>query len=331
MCAGGVLNYAALIASDLGMTDLATDLCWRQHRAFTQAVPLSGDIAVMALMPLVNISRLLTREGDGAGAYDVLVQLYQAAQLRSVVRIRGNDVDMSAFISTELDHRKVCEELWVALLVDGARALARTGRWTDSAKAMAAHRGIGSRLLDGRQILIMSLMEKGLDQQAGEVIESSTLTEPWEKAVAALLRVCCRTEPSSTHNRELEAALRETNAVVVSPEPSTAVFQTRVGLVSLEIAKTSTGLCTADLRKAIVDAAALDASAAREVLKHPVASIHLSADQIQRFETILSDSGIGIRHIPQEYIQNFTDAVNAAEASLENLLRADPKTKLRVN
>ncbi|MFC4056689.1 hypothetical protein ACFOWE_00135 [Planomonospora corallina] len=30
----GVLNFAALIASDTGMPSLAADLCWRQHRVF---------------------------------------------------------------------------------------------------------------------------------------------------------------------------------------------------------------------------------------------------------------------------------------------------------
>lgn len=274
----------------------------------------------MALMPLVNISRLLTREGDGDGAYDVLVQLYKAAQQRRVVRIRGDDVDMPAFIGTESDHRKICEELWIALLVDGARALARTGRWTESAEAMAAHRGIGSRLLDGRQILIMSLMEQGLAQQASGAIESSAPTEPWENAIAALLRVHCRAKPSLTYDRGLEMVLREARAIVASPDASTAVFQTRVGLASLELASTPTGLYTADLRDAIVDVSMLDASAAREVLRCPVVNIHLSDDQIQRLESILAASGIGTRQIPQEHVQSFTNAVNMAESALGNLL-----------
>ena len=74
-----VLNYAALIASDVGMPDLAADLCWQQHKVFADAGQHAGDIAVMSLMPLVNISRLLTREGDGEAAYDVLMRLYRAA------------------------------------------------------------------------------------------------------------------------------------------------------------------------------------------------------------------------------------------------------------
>lgn len=318
--ASGILNYAALIASDLGMPELAADLCWRQHRAFTQAGPLSGDIAVMALMPLVNISRLLTREGDGEGAYDVLVQLYQAAQQRSTARIRGNDVDLSAFIGTEPDHHKIGKELWIALLVDGARALARTGRWTQAADAMAAHRGVGNRLLDGRQILIMSLMEQGLVQQARETIETSAPTEPWENAVAALLRVYCRAETSTATDGEVEAALGEASTVVASPDASTAVFQTRVGLAALDLARTSIGFHAANLHDAVVDVAALDASAAREIFNHPVAVAHLTPDQAQRLDVVLAASGIGAHKLPPAHFYSFTSAVDTAETALGQLL-----------
>lgn len=123
--ASGVLNFAALIASDVGLPDLAAELCWRQHRIFADAGNPSQDIAVMALMPLVNIARLLIREGDGDGAFDVLEELYRAAQRRGMTTICDHDVDMAPLIRTRDDHRKICTELWVTLLVDGARALAR--------------------------------------------------------------------------------------------------------------------------------------------------------------------------------------------------------------
>src|SRR5262245_42716342 len=84
----GVLNYAARIASDVGMPGLAAELCWRQHRVFAEGGNLTGDFAVMALMPLINISRLLTREGNGEAAYDVLRRLYRAAQHRDTAEIR---------------------------------------------------------------------------------------------------------------------------------------------------------------------------------------------------------------------------------------------------
>jgi len=74
----GILNYAALIATDVGLPHLAADLCWRQHQVFADAGRLSGPIAVMSLMPLVNLSRLLTRDGQGDTAYDLLVRLNHA-------------------------------------------------------------------------------------------------------------------------------------------------------------------------------------------------------------------------------------------------------------
>ncbi|MFF3662879.1 hypothetical protein [Streptomyces olivochromogenes] len=132
----------------------------------------------MSLMPLVNLSRLLTRDGQGEAAYDVLVRLNHAARQWEKTEIDGRTVDLSALTSTDDDHRQVCQELWVTLLVDGTRALARIGQWTDAAEAMAKHRGIGNRLLDDRQIKIMSLMEQGLAQHARDMIDATQPTEP---------------------------------------------------------------------------------------------------------------------------------------------------------
>ncbi|MBR8640051.1 hypothetical protein KEF29_13985 [Streptomyces tuirus] len=133
-----------------------------------------------------NLSRLLTRDGQGKAAYDLLVRLNHAARQREKTEIDGRTVDLSTLTGTDEDHRTVCQELYVTLLVDGARVLARIGRWTEAADAMAQHRGIGNRLLDGRQIKIMALMEHRLDQQARDLIDTSQSTEPWERAIALL-------------------------------------------------------------------------------------------------------------------------------------------------
>lgn len=316
----GVLNYAALIASDAGIPDLAADLCWRQHRVFADAGHLTGDIAVMSLMPLINISRLLTRDGDGQAAYDVLTRLYRAAQKRGTAEIHGNTVDLSTLIDTEADHRKLCEELWVAVLVDGARALARIGRWAEAAEAMAAHRGIGNRLLDGRQIKIMALMERGLYQQARDTIDSTAPTEPWENAIAALLRVCCRPATSSMPELELDLVLQEALALLAPPDLSTAAFQARVGLTALELVSDRTSPHTALLREAIADVACLDAYAARDVLNHHTARSHLTSEHIQKLDAVLTASGLGAGNLPRAHMHALTEAVDKAEASLGGLL-----------
>jgi hypothetical protein len=66
---------------------------------------------------------------------------------------------------------------------------------------MAAHRGIGNRLLDGQQIKIMSLIDQGRTQQATAMIESSIPTEPWENTVAAILRIYCRPKTQQSRGR----------------------------------------------------------------------------------------------------------------------------------
>ncbi|MFD5553755.1 hypothetical protein ACFWIA_07935 [Streptomyces sp. NPDC127068] len=318
--ASGVLNYAALIASDVGMPDLAAELCWRQHRTFAKAGNLTGAIAVMSLMPLVNVARLLTREGDGEAAYDVLTRLYRAAQKRGTTEIHGRTVDLAALISTDTDHRKVCEELWATLLIDGARALARIGRWADAADAMSAHRGIGNRLLDGRQIMVMALMERGLDQQALDMIDTTTPTEPWETTIAALLRAHCRSAPSPLPGPDLYVVLRETTTLLSVPEPSYAVFQTRSALAALDLAQDRAGEDAHPLTEAVATTAALDAYAAREALHHPVARRSLNDTQKQRLSTVIAEAGLGNGCLSPQHLDAVTDAVEKAEAALDDLL-----------
>ncbi|GGZ05901.1 hypothetical protein [Streptomyces poonensis] len=316
----GVLNYAALIASDAGMPALAADLCWRQHRIFASARHLTGDIAVMSLMPLINISRLLTRDGDGHAAYDVLTRLYRAAQQRGTAEIHGHVIDLPALISTDADHRKICQELWVALLVDGARALARIGCWTKAAEAMTAHRGIGHRLLDGRQIMIMSLMERGLDEQARSMVETTAFTEPWENAVAALLRVHCRPDVATAPQPEVDLALQEAVAVVAQPDAAAAAFQARVGLAALDLVCDRTSPHAAHLCSAIADVAVLDAYAARDVLHRDAEGSCLSAEQRQELNAVLTAAGLGTGELPPAHMQALAEAVDEAERALRDLL-----------
>ncbi|MEU9486005.1 hypothetical protein AB0D83_20465 [Streptomyces decoyicus] len=316
----GVLNYAALIASDVGMPELAADLCWRQHQVFADARDLTGDVAVMSLMPLINVSRLLTRQGDGEAAYDALTRLYRAAQKREAAEIHGRTVDLSEQTDTDANHRKVCQELWITVLVDGARALARIGRWTEAADAMAQHRGIGNRLLDGRQLQIMALMERGLDQQARDTIDTTVPTELWEHAIAALLRIHCRPAASPVPQPELDLALQGTAALVATPSPSTAAFQTRAGLAALDLAHDRTSPHATPLQDGVADVAILDAYAARDVLNHSVTRPHLTSIQIQRLGAVLTASGLGTGHLSTAHMQALTEAVDQAEVDLRGLL-----------
>ncbi|MFF1602877.1 hypothetical protein ACFVYV_36305 [Streptomyces mirabilis] len=314
----GVLNYAALIASDVGLPDLAEDLCWRQHQVFANAGRLSGRVAVMSLMPLVNLSRLQTRAGHGELAYGLLYCLNDAARHRNKTDIDGRTVDLSALTGTDEDHRTVCQELYVTLLVDGARALAQIGRWTEAADAMAQHRGIGNRLLDGRQIKIMALMEQGLDQQARDLIDTTQPAEPWERAIALLLHAHCRPADAPVLDRTLDAAVQ----LLAHPDPPTAAFQTRTGLSALELDRT--GRHAARVLDSLVSVARLDAYAARDALHHSVAASALDDRATDALNAVIATAGLGSGVLSAHHQEALTGAVGHAETELERLLQAEP-------
>lgn len=329
--ASGVLNFAALIASDVGLPDLAADLCWRQYKIFAEAGGLSEDIAVMALMPVVNIARLLIREGDGHSAFEVLQHVYRAAQWRGTAVVRGRDIDLSPLTRTAADHRTICTELWGTLLVDGARALARACRWTEAAETMAAHRGIGNRLLDGRQIMIMSLMEQGLPQQATAMIESSVPAEPWENTIAALLRIYCQPNTSPTSPVELDDAIRETLALITQPEPTTVAFRARVGLTALDLTADELLPKARHLRDTVIDLGASDAYAARDILEHAATRSQMTHQQEQELTSVLAAAGLGARNLPPVHWDALTAAVHIAEDLLRSLLSRDPPDRGRAH
>ncbi|WP_338483914.1 hypothetical protein VM636_06920 [Streptomyces sp. SCSIO 75703] len=317
----GVLNYAALIASDVGQPDLAEDLCWRQHQVFANAGRLSGRIAVMSLMPLVNLARLQTRAGHGELAYSLLHCLNHAARHRNKTDIDGRTVDLSPLTGTDEDHRTVCQELYVTLLVDGARALAQIGRWTEAADAMAQHRGIGNRLLDGRQIKIMALMEQGLDQQARDLIDTTQPAEPWEKTVAFLLHAHCRPADAPVPIADLDRTVEEAVQLLAHPDPPTAVFQARTGLSALDVDHASRH--HARILDCLVGVARLDAYAARDVLHHPVAASALDDQATGALTAVIAAAGLGAGTLSAPDHEALMGAVGHAERELERLLQAD--------
>ncbi|MGP3920865.1 hypothetical protein [Nonomuraea sp. 10N515B] len=316
----GVLNISALIASDAGLPDQAADLCWRQYTIFAESGILDREIAVMSLMPLINIARLLIREGDGKAAYGVLDQLYRAAQQRGAAVIRGHDVDLSPLIHSRVDHRAVCTELWIALLIDGARALAQQGRWREAADAMAAHRGIGARLLDGRQLKIMALMEQGLPDEAAAVIDATVPAEPWEDTVAALLRMACRPPATTTPPEELDHVVRKALPLITHHEPTTAAFRARLGLAALDLAAGQSPSSASRLGTALVEVASTDAYAARDVLGHQGMRCHMTDRHQQNLDAVISAAGLGTGRLPPVHEHALAAAVRHAEDRLRALL-----------
>ena len=177
---------------------------------------------------------------------------------------------------------------------------------------MAAHRGIGNRLLDGRQIMIMSLMEQGLIQQATAMIESSVPTEPWENTVATILRIHCRPK-TPTSQKELDYAVQETLTLVTQPEPTTAAFRARLGLTTLDLTAHQPTPYDSRLRDAVTDVASSDAYAARDVLGHHGMRSQITDRQEQELTAVLTASGLGAKYLSAAHTDALAAAVRTAE------------------
>ncbi len=321
--AAEVCNKAALIASDCGLPDLARTLCWRQHKVFDQARPLPASAVKLALQPVLNLPRQLIREGDGDGAYAMLEALYRAARDRTDAVIGGRSVSLRDLTCTPGDHKTICTLVWAALLADGTRALVLAGRWREAAERVAARRGVGVRLLDGRQVTILALAQDGQAERAAALIEHAAIAEPWEQAVQSLLRVFCQRAAGAGAGQHVAAMLTAVLTLLEQPDPSTTVFRTRAGMTALGLASIHGDPQLSQLRAELIATAAGDACAARDVLARPLLRPAMTASEHRDLAGLACASGLGAGAIPEPLYGDLMAAVSLAEDRLRTLLDRD--------
>lgn len=261
-------NKAALILSDCGLNDLAQRLCWQQFDIFHSARPLTAKTGKLALQPLVNLARLLIRAGSGNRAHAVLSNAYDAIRNAGDTAIDGRDIHLHDLVATAEDRHELRKFLWTVLLADGTRALTTTGRWDEALLHVQRHNGIGTRLLDGRQIAILARCASGDCDGALDLLDATATPEPWEKAVAAYLRAL----NLHTDGRPIGPAVQTmvNHYTQLEPTPGQTVFRTRLGLCALDVATATNGGAARQLVAVVTEEAltAADATAAWDLLTH---------------------------------------------------------------
>ncbi|WP_051846518.1 hypothetical protein [Streptomyces sp. NRRL F-5053] len=314
--AAEICNKAALIASDCAVPDLARDLCWSQYEVFDQARPLPSWAVKLAPQPILNIARQLIREGDGNSAYALLDAVFRAARSRSSAEITGRTVNLHSLTTSADEHKTLCTLVWAALLADGTRALTQAGRWREAAEAAAAHHGVGARLLDGRQITILALAQRGQHDEATALIEGSQPAEPWEEAVQNLLRALCSGADSAVPAPDLEDMLTTALALQQQPSPSTTVFRTRVGITALLLAGAHISVQISPLQADIFAMAKVDGYVARDALTHPQLRREMTASQRRALTNLVRTAGLDAGTVPAPLRSDLMRAVASAEDHL---------------
>ncbi|ANW19635.1 hypothetical protein I3J09_16335 [Streptomyces clavuligerus] len=319
--ASAVYNQSALIASDLGLPALARELCHQHAHAYLWACPLPGQSAIRALEPVVNLARLHARAGKGDTARQYLHTLYEAVTTGTAVQLDSITVPAHLTATTE-DRRQVRTWLWTVLLADGTRALTSQGRWNEALTHIESHRGVGQRLLDGRQVAVLAALTAGRTAEAVGLLHDSAPGEPWEQAVAVCLTAVCRRGSGLPADRP--TSVLSDMYERLEPEPGTAVFNTRLGLTILDI----TGNADAHRARCLVGhlhrrATALnDGYAARENLTHPMFTALATDVQQKQCRDLVIACALGAGTIPDELFAQLTVALRRSDHTIREAEQA---------
>ncbi|MFF4353111.1 hypothetical protein [Streptomyces sp. NPDC001530] len=320
--ASAVYNQAALIASDLGLPDLAREMCHQHAAAYLHACPLPGMSAIRGLEPVVNLARLQIRAGRADEGRQRLLDLYEAVEAGAAAQFEGVEVPVDIAVTHE-DRHEVRAWLWRVLLADGTRTLTTGGRWAEALTHIETHRGVGKRMLDGRQVAVLANLVAGDTTSAAALLADTTPGDPWEQAVTACLTVLCYRDagqPADSHLEDLADAYLERQA-----EPGMTVFDIRLGLTVLDSIG-SADLPAAygiveDLHRRTTDSE--DGYAARENLAHPLFTTLATERQAQDCRALVRACALGSGILPDELRGELTEALCASDSVIrESLARS---------
>ena len=323
--ASAVYNQAALIASDLGLADLARELCHEHAAAYLHACPLPGMSAIRGLEPVVNLARLQIRAGHGDDGRQRLLDLYEAVGAGAAARFEGVAVPAN-LTATDEDRQEVRAWLWRVLLADGTRSFTAEGRWVEALRHIEAHRGVGNRMLDGRQVAVLAALVEGDTAGAAALVTATMPGDPWEQAVSTCLSVLCRRDAGQPFDGHL-ASLVTTYSERKS-ETGMTVFDTRLGLTVLDAIGSAevpaAHRIVDDLHRRATDAE--DGYAARENLAHPLFIAIATEAQARDCRALVRACALGAGAIPDELQRQLTAAVRTSDKVIRASLRHPSNT-----
>ncbi|MBD0739069.1 hypothetical protein BGM09_06485 [Streptomyces sp. CBMA29] len=319
--ASTIFNQSALLASDVGLPDLARAMCHRHANAYLVASPLTASSAIRGLEPLVNLARLQIRAGNADDGRKRLLDLYEAVRAGNSVAFEGIAVP-AGLTRSEKDRREVRAWLWRVLLADGTRTLTTTGRWRQALAHIEQHHGVGTRMLDGRQVAVVAALTGGDADRAAKLLAATAKGEPWEQAVTACLTALCRRIAGPDDDSRLEDLV--TLYLGHEGEPGQTVFDVRLGLTVLDLV----GSAEHPLACTIVDdlarrtATARDGYAAREVLSDHLFNALATDRQTQECSDLVRACGLQAGTLPEEYAADLSAGLDIGEAIITRSLIA---------
>lgn len=314
-------NLAALILSDCGLPAQAHELCRRQAHLFTGTGALDLPMAKLALQPVLNLGRLLTREGNGSAAYEHFQSLFQAARARADTETAGVQVRFGTLAGHAGDHQELTQWLWTILLSDGIRALTSAGRWAEARDQAQQHNGIGQRLLDGRQLLVLAHCQNRDYDAAYTTLISAVVPTAWEQAVASCLEGMWRTwsgEPAAGNSADVISRY-----LSAAPSGEPTLFRVRLCLTAADILGPAQRARQADLAWAAAHEAldGRDAYAAHDVITHVARRGDIPPRLAQSLKETVREAGLRAGTLPAGLMGALISSARNSEARIAQVLK----------
>ncbi|UNO42155.1 hypothetical protein [Streptomyces sp. MST-110588] len=318
--ASAVFNQAALVASDTGLPDLARSMCHRHAEAYLRAGPLPAMSAIRGLEPLVNLARLQIRAGHNDDGRQRLLDLYEAVGTGHTAVFEGITVPAD-LTCTDEDRREVHAWLWRVVLADGTRSLTAQGRWREALSHIERHRGVGTRMLDGRQVAVVAALTEGHTERAVELLTGTAPGDAWEQAVTACLTALCRRDTGQNLGDDADELV--STYFNQEAQPGRTVFDIRLGLTVLDAVGARHPAAHQLVENLFLRTReTLDGYAAREVLAHALFTALVSDNQAQECRDMLLSCGLGTGIIADDLAGALSAALDAAEAVITRSLNA---------
>ncbi len=311
--ASTVFNQAALLASDLGLRGYARELCQRHADLYLHLGPLPPVSAIRALEPVVNLARLHIRAGHHEQGHQLLLDLYHAVTTGTGTVLDGITIP-SHLTESHQQRAEVRSWLWRVVLADGTRALTATGRWHDALRHLQDHRGIGLRILDGRQVAVLARATTGDTAGALALLEATEPGEPWENAVTAVLAALCRPGHQQT------AATAIDHCLSLQPTAGLDLFTARLALTAADAAPGDRGAAGGPLLNSLISQMSKsgDGYALREILAHPPARARLRPTEAETLERTLHAYALDSGELPEPTEARMQEALSHAANVLES-------------
>ncbi|MDQ0773007.1 hypothetical protein QF026_001473 [Streptomyces aurantiacus] len=313
--ASTVYNQAALIASDIGDPDTARAMCHQHAAAYLHTAPLTAGAAIRALEPVVNLARLQLRARQSDGSRQRLLTLFDAVTTAKPVQVE--DISLPAdLIANAADRQEVRAWLWSVLLADGTRTLTTAGRWAEALAHVETHRGVGQRMLDGRQVAVLAALTSGNSLGASILLAHTAPKEAWEGSVTDCLDILCRRMSRRGWRRSLEDLV--TTYLERPDQDDMVVFDTRLGLALLDMVDSVKDPAA---RKVVTELhrrtmKTTDGYAARETLAHGLFTALATDQEVRDCRALLHACALETGTLPVELDDQLTAALRTCDRAI---------------